>query len=153
MQLGYTHLSPEERERRIRQHLCLYCGQASHLRASCPTRLPPCNSSMVSPCIQGHHSSTCIKVPILLSIEGNNIPTSALLDLGAAGNFMSQEFAQQHKITLIPCTSQLADGHPHDEGRVMHITVDLQLETRTLHTESIRFYIITSPHNPVILIS
>lgn len=33
----------------------------------------------------------------------------------------------------------------------MHTTVDLQLETGTLHTESIRFYIITSPHNSVIL--
>ncbi len=92
---------------------------------------------------------------MLLSIEGNNIPTSALLDSGEAGNFMSHEFARQHKIQLIPCTSNLApealDGRPLGEGRVMHTTVALQLETRTLHTESIRFYVITSPYNPVIL--
>lgn len=29
--------------------------------------------------------------------------------------------------------------------------MDLQLQTGTLHTETIRFYIITSPHNTVIL--
>ncbi|XP_051563312.1 uncharacterized protein LOC127446447 [Myxocyprinus asiaticus] len=40
MQVGRTHLSTEERERRIRNHLCLYCGQVEHLRADCPTRLP-----------------------------------------------------------------------------------------------------------------
>lgn len=40
MQIGRTHLSAEERERRIRNRLCLYCGQAGHLRAECPTRPP-----------------------------------------------------------------------------------------------------------------
>ncbi|KAI2656673.1 Retrotransposon-derived protein PEG10 [Labeo rohita] len=40
MQIGFTHLTAEERERRIRQHLCLYCGQPGHLRVSCPTRPP-----------------------------------------------------------------------------------------------------------------
>ncbi len=64
---------------------------------------------------------------MLLSIEGNNIPTSAVLDSGEAGNFMSHEL--QHKIQLIPCTSNLApealDGRPLGEGRVMHTTVDL----------------------------
>ena len=30
MQLGHTRLSPEEKERRRRQNLCLYCGQPGH---------------------------------------------------------------------------------------------------------------------------
>ncbi|KAG1925560.1 retrotransposable element [Pimephales promelas] len=68
---------------------------------------------------------------------------------------MSHEFAQQLKLPLISCNSQLAvealDGRPLGDGRVLHTTVDLQLQTGTLHTEIIRFYIITSPHNPVIL--
>ncbi len=38
MQLGYTHLTPEERERRLQHHLCLYCGKAGHLKMSCPVR-------------------------------------------------------------------------------------------------------------------
>lgn len=30
MQIGYTPLNPEERERKLQLHLCLYCGQAGH---------------------------------------------------------------------------------------------------------------------------
>lgn len=37
-QLGYTHLTSEERDRQIQHHLCLYCGQAGHLKTSCPIR-------------------------------------------------------------------------------------------------------------------
>ncbi|KAL0171117.1 hypothetical protein M9458_031428, partial [Cirrhinus mrigala] len=40
MQLGTTKLTTEERERRLRNSLCLYCGQAGHIRATCPTRPP-----------------------------------------------------------------------------------------------------------------
>lgn len=36
MQLGYTHLSPEERERRVQRHLCMYCSQSGHDKSSCP---------------------------------------------------------------------------------------------------------------------
>ncbi|KAL0191114.1 hypothetical protein M9458_013812, partial [Cirrhinus mrigala] len=42
MQLGATKLTVEERERRLRGNLCLYCGLAGHIRANCPTR-PPCH--------------------------------------------------------------------------------------------------------------
>lgn len=36
MQLGSTHLSPEERERRMRERRCLYCGLEGHFRTTCP---------------------------------------------------------------------------------------------------------------------
>ncbi|KAL0190226.1 hypothetical protein M9458_012924, partial [Cirrhinus mrigala] len=35
--------------------------------------------------------------------------------------------------------------------RVLYTTMDLHLRTGTLHTENTRFYIITSPHNPIIV--
>ncbi|KAL0155255.1 hypothetical protein M9458_049518, partial [Cirrhinus mrigala] len=38
--IGTTKLTTEERERRLRNNLCLYCGQARHIRATCPTRPP-----------------------------------------------------------------------------------------------------------------
>ncbi|KAI2653726.1 Transposon Tf2-9 polyprotein [Labeo rohita] len=43
MQVGTTHLTLEERERRMLNHLCLYCGQAGHIKSSCPVR--PANPS------------------------------------------------------------------------------------------------------------
>uniref|UniRef100_A0A3Q3AUV3 CCHC-type domain-containing protein n=1 Tax=Kryptolebias marmoratus TaxID=37003 RepID=A0A3Q3AUV3_KRYMA len=39
MQVGRTHLSPEERQRRISSRLCLYCGSPGHFLAQCPVRL------------------------------------------------------------------------------------------------------------------
>uniref|UniRef100_A0A3P9NEE1 DUF4939 domain-containing protein n=1 Tax=Poecilia reticulata TaxID=8081 RepID=A0A3P9NEE1_POERE len=50
MQLGHTRLSPEERQRRMRARLCLYCGEPDHVIANCPVCLnpswkPPCGAS------------------------------------------------------------------------------------------------------------
>ncbi len=47
MQISFTHLNREERESRIHQNLCLYCGLPGHMRTSCPTRQPR-NTSAVS---------------------------------------------------------------------------------------------------------
>ncbi len=38
MQLGGVRISAEERERRIRSRLCLYCGANGHFAASCPLK-------------------------------------------------------------------------------------------------------------------
>ncbi len=35
MQLGGIRLSPTERQRRIINRLCLYCGAAGHFASSC----------------------------------------------------------------------------------------------------------------------
>lgn len=36
MQLGRSRLSPSERERRMRERRCLYCGASGHFRSTCP---------------------------------------------------------------------------------------------------------------------
>lgn len=38
MQVGRTRLSPEERQRRRGQNLCLYCAGADHFLSSCPAK-------------------------------------------------------------------------------------------------------------------
>jgi hypothetical protein len=48
MQVNAYHLSEEERERRITHHLCMYCGEAGHLRLTCPSRPRPAASRPVS---------------------------------------------------------------------------------------------------------
>lgn len=87
-------------------------------------------------------------------MKGRKIKTTALIDSGAAGNFMSYNFANSNQFSLIPCDSRLSvealDGRPLGEGRIRHITTTLQLTTEGQHTESLQFYI-TSPHNPVVL--
>ncbi len=37
MQLGRTRLSPSERDRRMRERCCLYCGLYGHFRSACPS--------------------------------------------------------------------------------------------------------------------
>lgn len=38
MEVGRTSLSPEERERRRQDNLCLYCGQSGHYVSRCPAK-------------------------------------------------------------------------------------------------------------------
>lgn len=38
MQVGRTHLTPTERQRRLQAGACLYCGEEGHFRAACPVR-------------------------------------------------------------------------------------------------------------------
>ncbi len=85
MQEEYARISPEERNRRYRQNLCLYCGQVGHVKISCPTRPKQHASSAVR---QSFNSSRCVKVPVKLAFNDGVIETKALIDSGAAGNFI-----------------------------------------------------------------
>uniref|UniRef100_A0A3B5KXT1 CCHC-type domain-containing protein n=1 Tax=Xiphophorus couchianus TaxID=32473 RepID=A0A3B5KXT1_9TELE len=38
MQIGSTRLSPEERLRRFKENLCLYCGESGHRISTCPSK-------------------------------------------------------------------------------------------------------------------
>ncbi len=151
MQIGVTHLSGEERERRVRLNLCLYCGLPGHMRASCPTR-PSRNNATVS---QNLSQSTFLKIPVRLKVKGTIIDTAAFIDSGAAGNFIDAEFAKTHNIPLVPCESHLAvaalDGRPLGSGRIHFTTEDLILLTGALHTETIRLFVFQSPQTPLIL--
>ncbi len=44
MQLGRSRLSRYERDRRMKERCCLYCGESGHFRASCPILLGKANS-------------------------------------------------------------------------------------------------------------
>ncbi|KAL0187127.1 hypothetical protein M9458_018797, partial [Cirrhinus mrigala] len=155
MQLGFTRLTPEERERRIQLHLCPYCGKTGHLRASCPTRPSASSLKTVSPGIQHYYSASCIKVPVQLTINQEPVTVNALTDSGAAGNFLSCDFAEKHHLTLTPSNSHLAvealDGRPLGEGRVTALTEGLKMQVGPEHSETLKFYVISSPNHPLIL--
>ncbi|KAL0183738.1 hypothetical protein M9458_019434, partial [Cirrhinus mrigala] len=152
MQIAHTRLTAEERERRQQLSLCLYCGKPGHMKASCPARPAPRTSSAVS---QYSASSQTVKTPVTITLSDKRINTIALIDSGAAGNFMDLDFAKAHDLTLKPCSSLLSvaalDGRPLGAGRVQYITSDLQLTTGFLHTENLSFYLIQAPCHPIIL--
>ncbi len=100
-------------------------------------------------------SPSSFKLPVKIIIQDKVISTTALIDSGAAGNFVSLELVQQHKLKLTPCNSPMAvealDGRPLGEGRVSRITEEAKLLIGTLHSEFIKFYVIHSPNHPIIL--
>lgn len=152
MQIGYTCLSPEERERRIHLKLFLYCGQPGHLRASCPSRPAQSNPSAMS---KHNHISSNAELPVVLTINGKSITTTAMIDSGAAANLIDADFAKSHDLPLIPCDSVLAvaalDGRPLGTGHAHHTTGDLSLQIGALHKEMIRLFLINSRQNPLII--
>ncbi|KAI2661141.1 Transposon Tf2-6 polyprotein [Labeo rohita] len=142
MQIGATKISMEERERRLQGNLCLYCGQAGHIRANCPTR-PPRPSSSVS-----HNPSPFnrCEIPVAVGFGDVTIKTTALIDSGTAGNFMDSDFVTANHLPILSL-----DGRPLGSGRILHTTDDLTLRIEPGHQETIRFFIITSPQSPIIL--
>ncbi|KAI2648707.1 Transposon Tf2-6 polyprotein [Labeo rohita] len=151
MQLGATKLSTEERERRLRGNLCLYCGLAGHIRANCPTRppRPPTSVSKIT-----SNLNRC-ELPVTIQSGKIIIQSTALIDSGAAGNFMDIAFALANHLPLLPCASLLAvaaiDGRPLGSGQIRNTTDDLTLRLEPAHHEIIRFFLISSPQAPIIL--
>ncbi|KAL0194547.1 hypothetical protein M9458_008119 [Cirrhinus mrigala] len=151
MQIGYTRLTDEERDRRMKNRLCLYCGQPGHFHSQCPSRPPRPSSSRVSLI----PLSPSLLLDVCIVIHGRNIKTKAFVDSGAAGNFIDQEFANRHDIPLLPCDPPMAvaalDGRPLGAGRIRFTTEDITLITSSMHTEVIRLHVTQSPNHPVIL--
>ncbi len=138
----------------MQNQLCLYCDQAGHMRNTCPVR-PSSDRRSVSDITRSISSASSIKLPVELISQNQEIGTTALLDSGAAGNFIDSEFVSQHHLKLTPCNSSLAvealDGRPLGKGKILRLTEPVKLHIGTLHSEEIQFYVIQSPTHPLIL--
>ncbi len=149
MQVGVTHLTSEERERRRRENLCLYCGLPGHMRISCPTRPTSRGSSLMS---SNPSTLSTLEVPVTIMFDNSQFDSLALIDSGAAGNFIDFNFAKTHSLPLVSCESGVAvaalDGRPLGTGHVKFITKDITLRTGSLHTESIPCLLLNHPRNP-----
>ena len=53
-----TRLTDAERKRRMENHLCLYCGEAGHIRANCPKRPPTSTTTTTSTSTPPANSTT-----------------------------------------------------------------------------------------------
>ncbi len=70
---------------------------SGHLRVNCPTRPSTKDTTAVSA------SPNILDVPITLANTNVTVETMALIDSGAAGNFIDINFANSHKLPLLPC--------------------------------------------------
>ncbi|KAL0192230.1 hypothetical protein M9458_010526, partial [Cirrhinus mrigala] len=151
MQVGRTHLTQDERERRLRNHLCLYCSQPGHLRVDCPIRPSRHEPSRLSDTSR----LDVFEISVILGFDGFKIDTTALIDSGAAANFIDKSFAKTHNLPLLTCGPRVAvaalDGRPLGSGKVRSVTEELELQASSLHVEKLRLFTIHSPNHPIIL--
>ncbi|KAM9421437.1 uncharacterized protein ACWYII_021537 [Salvelinus alpinus] len=156
MQLGGIHISTKERERRITNRLCFYCGSAGHFVMSCPVKGQSSSVSgglLVSATTQVSPSRSCTTLSVHLRWTGSAASCSALIDSGAEGCFMDEAWARKHDIPLRELgrlTPMFAlDGSPLPSIRCE--TLPLTLTVSGNHSETISFLIFCSPVTPVVL--
>ncbi|KAK2868701.1 hypothetical protein Q7C36_000572 [Tachysurus vachellii] len=90
---AFAHLTP----------LCLYCDATGHRLPSCPVRPHNEQSKLVSVASFTSHTQTCARFAMRLNILGGSIELEALIDSGAAGNFISEECIKANAIPVTEC--------------------------------------------------
>ncbi|KAK3554597.1 hypothetical protein QTP70_027889, partial [Hemibagrus guttatus] len=125
MHLGTSHLTPAERQRRLTQNLCLYCGAPGHAIPVCPIR-PPCPMVMV-----------------------------ALLDSASVGNFISgtlyRQLGLRTKAMATPYQIQSITGRPGSHRQVHRSAGPVLLRVSVLHIEEITLLVLEESTADVIL--
>ena len=141
-------LTVEEKSRRFKLGLCLYCGSGEHRVDACKLRPKVVNATI----------STSDRYPFVVSVKlysnSTTVTTLALIDSGASASFMDEKFAKFHNINLvtkkIPYTLQVVDGRPISSGTIDGSTVSLRMSLDD-HSESISFDITKIGSYPLIL--
>ena len=135
-------LTPQERQRRMRDGLCLYCGGKGRVVRECRERRSPAavrtissknNDDSVSACFGPVQigsavleNSSSFVLRLHLSVGDDLVPASALLDSGSSGCFLDSELARANQNPLVRLDSPqpvvLVDGRPSSSGDIMSRT-------------------------------
>lgn len=160
MQLGSTRLSAAERRARLAEGRCLYCGELGHTLSVCQSRpsgssrqrQPSGTPQVTSPPSVAFSNLFC--VPVTLSVGNKCLSVLAMIDSGAAGNFIAASTLAQLNVSaqklpqpLRICT--LADK-PLGSGRICLQSPVLALSIGS-HTENISLFILPQSTHPVVL--
>ena len=154
MQIGQASLTPQERERRRRGNLCLYCGQPGHFLSRCPAKG---SGSPVTEEVQVSHiskpssvSRSLCQVRLLLPQGSQTLAT--LIDSGSDANIINNDLARQLGVSRIrlpvPVPANALDGRLLG---TVHQTVPIHMLLSGNHHETIQFHILSSPRHPLLL--
>ena len=158
MQLGRSRLTQSEREHRMQNKLCLYCGKSGHFIQSCTVR-PKRADSLKGSLLVSHTNIPKSSVlsenrfPVTVSWADQTLSIGALLDSGADDNLIDYEFAVQSGIPLVPLTTPLSVQALNGNclGKVTHQTQPLSLVISGNHVETICFRVLHSSSAPLVL--
>lgn len=143
---GIAQLNEEERERHHRQFRCFYHEQNNHLIRQCPLKSRPDSGESGSSqyCLQKMSPSQLLSLkafvlPVIVECSGVSSVPTALIDYGAAGNFINRDTAQWFNIPVRPLLQprkiQAIDGDPIGGGIISYCTEPLSLQIGALYKD------------------
>ncbi|KAK3564749.1 hypothetical protein QTP86_024968, partial [Hemibagrus guttatus] len=139
-----------ERQRRLAQNCCLYCGCLGHFIAECPTR--PARS-VVSALLPVLNIKKPLSIIVSLTVSDLCLPAHALLDSGSAGNFISGALCRQLRLKLT--ATQKAYQIHAVTGRTLqtvhHLAGPLRLQVGALHCEELHLLVLENATTDIIL--
>ncbi len=156
MQVGRAWLTTRERRYRLDNQLCLYCGEAGHMAASCPAakqRSPLKGERAVSVTGTQLPSGGRSEFQASLLFKGTVYQVGALIYSGAKGDFMDSGQATRLGLPSValaePISARTLCGTLLT--RITHATKFVTLTLSDNHAEEICFLLIHSPTAPVVL--
>ncbi|KAL0192201.1 hypothetical protein M9458_010497, partial [Cirrhinus mrigala] len=152
MHVDSTRLSCSERNRRLSQGLCLYCGQQGHLLCNCPIRPP---RPVVSTILSDIETANLTLLSATLYTSNRSLPVSALIDSGSSGNFISTKCLKElqlprHRHHQIYSVTTIK-GKPLGRGVVRHSSPFITMQIGLFHSEDLRFLVLEDSTVDIIL--
>ncbi|KAK3552185.1 hypothetical protein QTP86_005114 [Hemibagrus guttatus] len=139
-----------ERQRRLTQNRCLYCGRLGHFIAECPTR--PARS-MVSVLLPVLNTKKPLTIVVCLTASDLCLPACMLLNSGSAGNFISGALCRQLCLKLT--ATQKVYQVPTVTGRplqtVRYLAGPLHLQVGALHSEELYLLVLEDATADIVL--
>ncbi|XP_063805039.1 uncharacterized protein LOC134983236 [Pseudophryne corroboree] len=159
-QAGRSRLSLEERSRRQKEKLCLYCAASGHFIRFCPERpgkhqALTCNGGVRLGCLIKSPPSPDLVLPVTLVTPAGSYHVSALADSGAAGNFITSDLVKKGNISVSSLSPHLyltaVDGNKILGSDITHQTASVTIQVGVLHQERIEFLIIPKSSYDIVL--
>ncbi len=150
MQIGYTRVFVEERERRRVNRLCFYCGQSGHQCRSCPNKPTQIKVSTSLTTML----TRCFTLLLTLTYANSTQCVSALIDSGSALNLIHYELVHELNILVIPCIPPIniiAINNQPIGGGITHQTAPVTVKIGIFHSETISLYVTSTPQHPIVL--
>uniref|UniRef100_A0A3B1J024 ribonuclease H n=1 Tax=Astyanax mexicanus TaxID=7994 RepID=A0A3B1J024_ASTMX len=167
MDITRSRLSVAERQRRIRLHLCLYCGGPGHLKANCELRPNSAQASALGQRVESTPRANvvctpvsklkekCFELPVIITTPTDVFCVSALVDSGSEGNFISLDLVEEHAIPTKVLSKSISihaiDGETVRSKPVTLQTLPLTLQASALHVEQLSLYVLPRTEHPLVL--